>query len=436
MVGVHAESNELVQKVLSSVPELASWPAWYRHPRALSNGHVHTILAAKARRTRAVKYHRLLVPTPDGGTLAVDLLCGIRRARARDPQVGALGSLLSGGAVAGAAEDTSRTDTLFVDAPPPLEQNRPLLLLASGLGGGSQDTYVRSMAATAAERGWQVAVVNMRACGGSPVTSPRLFSAYRGANDDVRLAAPDRTGASPPQEQSLVSHQATTHAGDASHAIGAACSLATPLDMPANSANLQRPFHKAVYDRNLGRSLQALWGAARDQFVDASGAPLRVPYWDGLSRPDKLDPTGGDKADGAFLADDALASSALSIRELDEALTRRQYGYESVDDYYAAASSDQRLPLIDAPLLLLNAFDDPIVPGLSLLSAIERSRANPSCLFAVTSHGGHLGWADRDDSFPWGGSGWVERASLGFLEAALGIAPASECETVACEVFD
>ena len=46
--------------------------------------------------------------------------------------------------------------------------------------------------------------------------------------------------------------------------------------MPANSANLQRPFHKAVYDRNLGRSLQALWGAARDQFVDASGAPLRV----------------------------------------------------------------------------------------------------------------------------------------------------------------
>ena len=29
--GVHAESNELVQKVLSSVPELASWPAWYRH---------------------------------------------------------------------------------------------------------------------------------------------------------------------------------------------------------------------------------------------------------------------------------------------------------------------------------------------------------------------------------------------------------------------
>ena len=33
-----------------------------------------------------------------------------------------------------------------------------------------------------------MAVLNMRACGASPVTSPRLFSAYRGANDDVRVA--------------------------------------------------------------------------------------------------------------------------------------------------------------------------------------------------------------------------------------------------------
>ena len=34
----------------------------------------------------------------------------------------------------------------------------------------------------------QVAVINMRTCGNSPVTSPLPLSAYRGANDDVRLA--------------------------------------------------------------------------------------------------------------------------------------------------------------------------------------------------------------------------------------------------------
>ncbi len=375
MEGVHADgSHPLTQMVLERVPELSSWESWYAHPRAVSNGHVHTIFAAKARRTRAVRYHRQLVPTPDGGTLAIDLLAGIRRATQGNGEA----ALFAGtGLLPGAAELES-SDTAFVDEPPALDTARPLLLLASGLGGGSQDSYVRSMAATAAERGWQVAVVNMRACGGSPVTSPRLFSAYRGANDDLRLAVTHlrrtRLGArrdtplavlgwsnSGTILNNVLAEQATSHAAEAAasgSAIDAGVACACPLNMPANSANLRRPFHREVYDRNLGKSLRTLWAAARDQFVDpATGQPLDVPYWDGLARRGQLDPTGSDKAGGTFVADDALALAGRSIRELDEALTRRQYGYASVDDYYAAASSDQRLVHIATPLLLLNAYD-------------------------------------------------------------------------------
>ena len=148
--------------------------------------------------------------------------------------------------------------------------------------------------------------------------------------------------------------------------------------------------------------------------------PGQIPRWDDPS----LD----------FVADDDLARTAASIRALDEALTRRQYGYASVDDYYAAASSDQRLAQIETPTLLLNAFDDPIVPGGSLRDAIEAARANPQLVFALTSHGGHLGWCERDD--PWGGPTWTERVACGFLEAALCIEPAAACETIGCEVFD
>ena len=197
--------------------------------------------------------------------------------------------------------------------------------------------------------------------------------------------------------------------------------LRRPLDMPANSANLQRPFHKAVYDRNLGRSLSVLWAAARDQYVDSSTrAPVPVPRWD--------DPTE------TFVADDEMAMRSMSIRELDEAVTRRQYGYASVDDYYASASSDQRLHLITTPTLLLNAFDDPIVPGWSLCRAMDAARDNPNLLMAVTSYGGHLGWAERAD--PWGNPAWAERTACGFLEAALEIEPAASCETPACEIYD
>ena len=464
--GVHSEpSQPLTQTVLSRVPELASWDSWYAHPRIVANGHVHTILAAKLRKTRAVKYHRQLVPTPDGGTLAIDLLAGIRRAeQSLDWRGGdsarertAPSSLTTGGALPGAAEEEGFTT--FVDDPPPLDPERPMLLLASGLGGGSQDTYVRSMAATAAERGWQVAVINMRACGSSPVTSPRLFSAYRGANDDMRVAVrhlrETRLGGADSGTplaaigwsnsgtivNNVLAEQATTHADDPSHAIDAAAAIATPLNMPANSANLQRPFHRTVYDANLGKSLQALWAAARDQYVDpATGEMREVPYWDGLAPPDaggreQLDPTGvGVLHEKTFVADDALAKSARSIRELDEAVTRRQYGYASVDDYYAAASSDQRLGLIATPTLLLNAYDDPIVPGASLCDALASARANPQLVMALTSHGGHLGWCERDD--PWGGSAWCERAACGFLEAALDLEPTLACEQASCEVFD
>ena len=56
----------------------------------------------------------------------------------------------------------------------------------------------------------------------------------------------------------------------------AAC--ATPLNMPANSANLQRPFHKTVYDVNLGKSLQKLWAllaGRRRGGPNRARAPLR-----------------------------------------------------------------------------------------------------------------------------------------------------------------
>jgi len=282
------------------------------------------------------------------------------------------------------------------------------------------------------------------------LTLTLTLTRYRGANDDMRVAikhlrttrlAGGGTLAAVGWSNSgtilnnVLAEQATTHADDALCFIDAGVACATPLNMPANSANLQRPFHKAVYDVNLGKSLQRLWAAARPQFVDAATGEVKpVPYWDGLARTEQLDPTSVGRHEESFLADDELARTALSIRDIDEALTRRQYGYASVDDYYAAASSDQRLPLITTPLLLLNAYDDPIVPGASLCGALAHARANEHIVMALTSHGGHLGWCERAD--PWAGPSWTERVACGFLEAALDIAPTEGCEQLGCELFD
>jgi len=286
--GVHAGvESSLARRVVPAVPELSRWDCWYSAPFTLRNGHVHTIAASQLRATTGVDYNRQLLSTPDGGTLALDLLV------AADVS-GSDESIRPATSHATEIADKTR----FVKQLPPRDANRPFLLLVSGLGGGSQDTYVRSMAVNAASRGWQVGVINMRGCGGSPVTSPRFFSAFRGATDDVRLAVQwvreEWFGNSSPTSPSLaneeehfeghvavlgwsnggsivnnlLAEQATTHAtnGDLTSTpsssskplpwrVDAGAALACPLDMVANSNNLRRPFHRAVYDRSIAKSL-------------------------------------------------------------------------------------------------------------------------------------------------------------------------------------
>ena len=274
--GIHAGfESSLARRVVPMVPELSRWDNWYSAPFTLRNGHVHTIAASQLRATAGVEYSRQLLPTPDGGTLALDLLVA---ADTSDPDKS------SSPAKSHAVEIEDKTR--FVEQLPPRDPSRPFLLLVSGLGGGSQDTYVRSMAVNAATRGWQVGVINMRGCGGSPVTSPRFFSAFRGATDDVRLAVqwvreewPSLSSSSDDEGgfeghvavlgwsnggsivNNLLAEQATTHATMSSSLksipwrIDAGAALACPLDMVANSKNLQRPFHRAVYDRSIAKSL-------------------------------------------------------------------------------------------------------------------------------------------------------------------------------------
>eukprot|EP00965_Chrysotila_dentata_P078571 2589201-Pleurochrysis_carterae.AAC.1 len=79
--GVYADpaTSELAARVLARVPELASWDRWYQPPKWLENGHMHTILSSQLRKTCAVRYYRELLRTPDGGTLAFDMLTAVAR---------------------------------------------------------------------------------------------------------------------------------------------------------------------------------------------------------------------------------------------------------------------------------------------------------------------------------------------------------------------
>lgn len=75
--GVYVKAGSaLATRVLPGIEGLRTWDEYYRCPGGwgLENGHVHTILASQWRKTANVCYARSLLPTPDGGTIALDML--------------------------------------------------------------------------------------------------------------------------------------------------------------------------------------------------------------------------------------------------------------------------------------------------------------------------------------------------------------------------
>uniref|UniRef100_A0A7S1J870 AB hydrolase-1 domain-containing protein n=1 Tax=Eutreptiella gymnastica TaxID=73025 RepID=A0A7S1J870_9EUGL len=393
--------SQLARKVLSAVPALSRWKHWYQAPNWWGkNGHTHTIIAAKTRSTQRVQYHRLLLPTPDGGTVALDRVIRVLPESTKGSHDGV-------DYVGAPSEEWHRANW-----------DKPFLLLTSGLGGGSQDPYVRSMAAAGLERGFQVGIINMRGCGESPVTSPRFFSAYRGSTDDVRLAVsharkhfvqPGSLVAAVGWSNggtivnNLLAEQATTFT-DPSYHVDAGATLACPLDMPGSAANLKRWFHRNVYDRAIAANLVSHFRAGEHLFENGD-----IPTWNGVDG-------------GTCHIDTEQLLKSKTIWEIDDHLTRKVFGFPSVAHYYAHASSDQRLKDIQVPLLLVNAIDDPIAPGSGI--AYDEVRANPNLVLAVTEHGGHLGWCNRSN--PWNGPRWTEDIAVSFLARALDLIKAGE----------
>ena len=92
--------------------------------------------------------------------------------------------------------------------------------------------------------------------------------------------------------------------------------------------------------------------------------------------------------------DAAGALKCRTVREFDEAITRRSFGFASVDDYYRASGSAARLPSVAVPLLCVQAADDPI----AIDAAVPRAAvaANPNVALVVTPSGGHLGWITEE----------------------------------------
>ncbi|KAJ2004364.1 hypothetical protein GGI02_002656 [Coemansia sp. RSA 2322] len=269
---------------------------------------------------------------------------------------------------------TEDSGTIGLDWSPPFaqmpEDDRPIVLLSHGLSGGSQETYVQSTAKhlTSAPYSFRVVVVNFRGCAGVKLTTPVLYNG--GLTSDYGIAV-DHVRRRFPHSKlvgvgfSLGANMLTKYVGEQGErcALHAAVSVCNPYDLAASSDALEAPTFRntRIYTPAMLLGLMNLFRRHR-KVIEAGPVELDVQAIDKISR----------------------------IREFDDLITAKLFGYRDSADYYHQNSCAQFMPKIRVPFLAISAMDDPVCP--EDIIPRETFATNPHLMLALTQYGGHLGY--------------------------------------------
>ncbi|KAJ3083357.1 hypothetical protein HDU99_010632 [Rhizoclosmatium hyalinum] len=300
----------------------------------LANGHLQTVFAGAAARVgkREFEYEREILQLPDGGQVGIDY---------------------------------ARPNPSANDSP------KAIVILLHGLGGGSYDKYILDFIPYALKRGYTVASLNSRGCGGIPVKTPQLYSGSW--THDLHAMVTHIKSTYPHARLfgvgfSLGGNIFTKWVGEQGEncVLDGFVSVANPYDLQLNQTWLHSSFlGKELYSRVMSDGLKVFYDkhkAALEPHAESFIAPIQTAH--------------------------VLATKYLA--EFDDAVTRRMFAFRNVYEYYRVASSSQYVPDIRVPSLFLSDLNDPIVgpPAIPVRDVL----ANPYIVLACTKRGGHLGW--------------------------------------------
>ena len=312
----------------------------YRPPVWLRSGHAQTLYASLVRRVPGVAYRRERLDLEDGDFLDLDWLGGAR--------------------------------------------GRNVAVVAHGLEGSTDRSYVRGMAKELHRRGWAVCAWNLRGCSGEP---NRLLRAYHsGATDDLEAVVQHvlRRGAEAVAVLgfslggNLTVRWLGEHGAGLDGRVVAGAGVSVPVDL-ASSAETMRAWSRRIYMRYFLRKLAVKVEEKAGRFPDAP------------------DPAG--------------VGRMTSFAEFDGAFTAPVHGFESAQDYWERASSKPLLPSVAVPTLLVNARDDPFLSASCFPRA--EARANPNLTLLAPREGGHVGFVTPSGPY------WSEAVVGRHLDAAL-----------------
>ncbi len=275
-------------------------------------------------------------------------------------------------------------------SPAPARPSPQLAVLVHGLGGSAESAYMLATAAQLLRAGIAVARLDLRGAGRAGTSSTQMYHAGRTSDVRTVLAAlADQPEARRRDAAPSVAIMGFSLGGNVTLKllgepldglpVVAGVSVSAPLDLAVGGEYLHRMAF-GVYERAMLRGLRA--------DVARFAGPL----------------TDDERA---------AINAAGTLAEFDDAFTARQNGWRDAAEYYAVNSSAQYLPQITVPTLVVHALDDPVVPSGPYRSIDWTTLAHETPVRrAITAHGGHVGFHQRDGRAPW----YAERAVQFFID--------------------
>ncbi len=266
------------------------------------------------------------------------------------------------------------------------DPRQPLLVLFHGLEGSSGSHYAQAFAHWARTHGWRFVVPHFRGCSGELNLAPRAYHSgdfeeigwvlarLRGMHGGPVVAVGVSLGGN------ALLRWAEEAGNSAGRQVSAVAAVSSPIDLAAGGHAIGRGFNRQVYTRMFLRSMKPK-------------ALRKLAQHPGLFSRERL-------------------LAARDLYAFDNVFTAPLHGFKDTEDYWRRGSAQPHLERIRIPALVLNARNDPFVPGSSLPQPRD---VGSFVTLWQPAHGGHVGfpggrWPGHVHTLPEQVMGWLQRA--------------------------
>lgn len=251
--------------------------------------------------------------------------------------------------------------------------SRRLVILSHGLEGNSSRPYIKGMARRFAQGNWDVLAWNCRSCSEELNRNPRLY--HHGDIEDIHQVILHALRTKDYREICLIGFSMGgsillkylgVHAAELAEPIRGGIAFSSPCNLGASAAALESRSN-LFYRRRFLRALEAKLRAKEQQFPG--------------------------------ILDIHKFEEVRVWRDFDEFFSAPLNGFDCAEDFYYQASAENFMAQIRVPVLLVNAWNDPILPPAC--TPVSLCAQHPTIVLETPEQGGHVGFSVPGQVYNW-----------------------------------